>query len=79
MQPIIEAKWSNVRAQQLIEAIEIDCEAIARLLQDCGSSRNFGLEQQRQFAELLRHRQQLTERLESLRKGGRSNKMISGE
>lgn len=51
----------------LLDAIEKDSEAIARLLQTCGSSREFGPEEQRQFERLLRHRRKLVTKLENLR------------
>jgi hypothetical protein len=54
-------------AEPLMDAVEEDCVAIARLLQACGSSRNFGPEQRREFEKLLHHRRQLIERLERLR------------
>lgn len=59
-------KISN--STRLLAAIENDCEAIARLLQTCGSSRNFGVEQRHQLERLLRHRRQLMNRLENFRK-----------
>jgi hypothetical protein len=64
-------------AAWLLDAIERDSEAIASLLQTCGSSSEFGPEQQREFGKLLRHRRQLMTRLETLRgaarlKGSRS-------
>lgn len=53
-------------AQRLINAIESDSEAIAGLLRACGSSRDFGPEQQRQFEQLLRRRRKLVARLQQL-------------
>lgn len=63
----------------LLEEIESDSESIARLLQACGSSRNFGPTEQLRFEKLMRHRRQLMIRLEGLRRNGRSNRMASGE
>lgn len=54
-------------AETLLDAIERDSEAIARLMRSCGSSRNFGVEQQRQFAKLVQHRRHLIGKLEGLR------------
>lgn len=72
-------KRIDASCQQLIEAIESDCEAVARLLQSCGSSRNFGFEQRQQFEGLLKHRRQLIANLEGLRTRRRSNRMTSGD
>jgi hypothetical protein len=44
----------------LLDRIEKGSEAIARLLQTCGSSSDFGPVQQRQFEKLLRYRQLIT-------------------
>lgn len=66
-------------AGQLLAAIESDSEAIAQLLRSCGSSQHFGPERQLQFERLLRHRRLLIAKLESLRYGGRSHRMASGE
>jgi hypothetical protein len=52
---------------QLIEAAERASEAIARILQDCGSSCHFGPDERRQFERLLRHRRLLVARLDRLR------------
>jgi len=65
----------NRNAGELLTAIESDSEAIARLLQGCGSSKDFGPEQRDQFETLLRHQRQLIAKLEGLR----SNRMASGE
>ena len=54
-------------AKQLDVAIEEDSEAIARLLGACASSRDFGVEQLRDFQKLFRHRRRLIVRLEKLR------------
>lgn len=51
----------------LLDRIEKGSEAIARLLQTCGSSSDFGPVQQRQFEKLLRYQRQLITRLEFLR------------
>lgn len=53
--------------QRLDQAIEQDSEAIVRLLQSCASSRDFGVEQLRDFQKLFRHRRRLIVRLEKLR------------
>ena len=49
------------KLDQLREAIEEDSKAIVELLQSCGSSRDFRVEQQALFEELLLHRRQLIE------------------
>ncbi len=54
------------QVQRIIDALEEDSVAITRLLQTCGSSRDFGPEQQRQFEKLLWHRRQLIAKLEKL-------------
>jgi hypothetical protein len=55
-------------AYLLIEAIEEDCARIARLFETCRSSRDFGLEELREFEKLVRHRWRLAARLERLRR-----------
>jgi hypothetical protein len=55
-------------AHRLLETIESASEAIARLLQTCGSSRNFGSNERHQFERLLRHRRELIAKLETLRR-----------
>lgn len=52
---------------ELLEAIERDSESLARLLQACGSSRNFGPKARQEFETLLRHRHHLLAKLENLR------------
>jgi hypothetical protein len=54
-------------AKQLDQAIEVDSAAIARLLQSCGSSRDFGLKELREFEKLILHRRRLIARLDRLR------------
>lgn len=55
-------------AKQLDEAIEQDSAAIVRLLRSCASSRDFGVEQMREFEKLFRHRRRLIIRLERLQR-----------
>lgn len=52
---------------ELTEAIDEDSKAIAELLQACGPSKVFALEQATLFEELLSHRQQLLVLLAALR------------
>lgn len=52
---------------RLDEAIEQDSAAIAHLLKRCGTSRDFGVDQMREFQRLFRHRQRLIVRLERLK------------
>jgi hypothetical protein len=61
----------------LLDAIERHSESMARLLEACGSSRNFGPEERRQFERLLKRRRLLIARLEDLRSSGRPTRRIS--
>jgi hypothetical protein len=63
----------------LLDAIERDSVAIARLLETCGSSQNFGPAEQYQFGRLLRHRRELLARLEGLRYRGGPQRRVSGK
>jgi hypothetical protein len=55
------------QARALAEAIEVDNETIAKLLRSCGSSQQFGPEQQHQFEKLMKRRRQLITKLQGLR------------
>lgn len=55
-------------SKRIDQAIEEYSAAIARLLQTCGSSRNFGEEQMREFQRLFRSRRRLILRLERLQR-----------
>jgi hypothetical protein len=63
----------------LLDAIEKDSEALARLFETCGSRRNFGPVERHRFERLLRHRSRLIAKLEGLRSPRRPDKMDSGE
>ncbi len=52
--------------QRVDQAIEEYSTAIARLLQGCGSNRNFGEDQMREFQRLFRARRRLIVRLAQL-------------
>uniref|UniRef100_A0A372IN18 Uncharacterized protein n=1 Tax=Paracidobacterium acidisoli TaxID=2303751 RepID=A0A372IN18_9BACT len=54
--------------QRIDQAIEEYSTAIARLLQACGSNRNFGEDQMREFQRLFRSRRRLIIRLERLQR-----------
>jgi hypothetical protein len=66
-------------AQQLDEAIEEDSAAIVRLLRSCASSRDFGVEQLREFQKLFRHRRRLIVRFERLQRLVYSQPKVPGE
>jgi hypothetical protein len=73
---------SNVHHHQaagLLDAIERESEALARLFETCGASRDFAPAERHQFQQLLRRRSQLITRLEELRHPGRPDRMASGE
>jgi hypothetical protein len=62
---------SELEAARLLDEMERYSEAIAQFLQNCGSSRNFGPEQRRQFEKLMGQRRKLLANLERLRQGKR--------
>lgn len=51
------------QSRALVKAIEIETEAIARLLRSCGSRQHFGQEQQHQLEKLMKRRRQLLAKL----------------
>jgi hypothetical protein len=53
-------------SKRIDQAIDEYSTAIARLLQTCGLSRNFGEEEMREFQRLFRSRRRLILRLERL-------------
>jgi hypothetical protein len=52
---------------RLTEAVDEDSKSLARLLQACGTSKAFALQQAALFEELISHRQQLLVLLGALR------------
>ena len=71
-------RWER-EAKDLDDAIEEDSAAIARLLRACASSRDFGVEQLREFEKLFRHRRHLIVRLERLQQSACLNPDVPTE
>ena len=55
-------------SERVDQAIDEYSHAIARLLQTCGSNRNFGEDEMREFQKLFRARRRLIIRLERLQR-----------
>jgi hypothetical protein len=63
-----EKNWREHDTSLLLDGIEKDSEAFARSPQSCRPSSNFGPNEQRCFASLIRHRRHLIAKLERLRR-----------